>query len=164
MSELQAKETNMFKDAPWPGNVLSNFAETPFVFDGVTCRCSEAFIQSLKITDPVKQKDFCSLSGQEAWERGSKETENVFSNKAIWWLGKKYPLHSNEHFALVKRALIEKYSQSDIAKEALLASIGTELVHEFGKPKGEKQSLPIEQFCRIVAEIRDELEKLGLSS
>lgn len=158
MTERESKETNMYKDAPWPGNILSNFAETPFVIDGISCRCSEGFIQSLKIEDPDKQKDLCSLSGQEAWEQGSNETEKVFSNKAVFWLGKEYLLHSSEHFALVKRALSEKYSQSNIAKEALLASAGTELIHEFGKPKGAKQSLPIEVFCRIVTEIRKELE------
>ncbi len=46
---------NMFRDSPWPGNILSNFAKTPFVIDDVKCSCSEAFIQSLKFQDPEEQ-------------------------------------------------------------------------------------------------------------
>ncbi len=57
---------NMFRDSPWPGNILSNFAQTPFVIDGVTCSCSEAFIQSLKSSDPEEQVKLCSLQGKEA--------------------------------------------------------------------------------------------------
>lgn len=69
---------NMFRGSPWAGNILSNFAVTPFVIDDIKCSCSEAFIQSLKFQDPEEQITICSLSGPEAWERGSKETDRFF--------------------------------------------------------------------------------------
>ncbi|MEY4588333.1 MAG: Bacteriophage protein, partial [Pseudomonadota bacterium] len=77
MEEKEILIVNMFRDAPWPGNILSNFSNTPFVIDGINCACTESFIQSLKISDISEQKTFCSFGGEQAWETGSKFTEQV---------------------------------------------------------------------------------------
>lgn len=159
MEPKDRPEVNMFRDSPWPGNVLSNFAETPFVLDGVTCSCSEAFIQSLKCSSVQEQKEFCKLTGQEAWQKGSLLTNRVFSEKQVWWLGKEYPLHSKEHFDLVERALRAKFSQSDIALNALRATGNMKLTHNYGQKPGKKQSLPVEIFCLIVEKIRSDIER-----
>lgn len=151
-------QVNMFRDSPWPGKILSNFAETPFTFDGVKCACSEAFIQSLKIEDPTNQKDFCLLQGQEAWQRGSGLTKNIFVEGKVWWKGQAYKLHSIEHFALVKNGLREKFSQSEEARRALIATQDATLIHDYGQPPGKKQSLPVEIFCDIVTEIRRDIQ------
>jgi len=148
---------NMFRDSPWPGNILSNFSETPFVIDGVCCACSESFIQSLKISDAEEQKTFCTLQGQDAWVKGSRTTEKVFDLGKVWWGGVPYTLHSAEHFDLVKRGLTAKFTQSEKARNALLATGHATLIHDYGQPPGKKQSLPVDTFCRIVAEIRLEL-------
>lgn len=149
---------NMFRDSPWPGNVLSNFADTPFSIDGVYCSCSESFIQSLKISDSSEQEGFCGLQGEEAWKKGSKLTEGVFISERVWWRGTPYTLHSQEHFDLVKRGLSEKFCQSEKAREALLATGDSALTHDYGQPLGKKQSLPVDTFCQIVTEIRTEYE------
>lgn len=148
---------NMFRDSPWPGNILSNFAKTPFVIDKVKCACSEAFIQSLKFQDPEEQIIICGLSGQEVWERGSKETDGVFLRGNVWWLGECLKLHSVEHFELIERGLVAKFTQSDKARNALIGSGTATLTHDFGKPKGSKHSLPIEVFCQVVTKIRGEI-------
>lgn len=148
----------MFRDSPWPGNVLSNFAETPFVLDGVSCSCSEAFIQSLKCSSVQEQLKFCKLSGAEAWKKGSLLTDRVFSEKKIRWLGKAYSLHSKEHFELVERGLRAKFAQSDLAYEALTATGKSRLIHDYGQKPGKKQSLPVEVFCSIVEQIRSEIQ------
>ena len=108
---------NMFRDSPWPGNILSNFADTPFVIDGICCSCSESFIQSLKVRDAEKQVAFCLLPGSEAWDRGTLLTESVFLSNSIWWRGVPHVLHSDEHFDIVKRGLEAKYSQSTMARK-----------------------------------------------
>jgi hypothetical protein len=149
---------NMFRDSPWPGNILSNFAQTPFVIDGVTCSCSEAFIQSLKSSDPEEQVKLCSLQGKEAWERGSKLTDRIFSAGCVWWLGEILPLHSIEHFQLVKRGLVAKFNQSEVARDALIGSGTAKLLHDFGKTKGSRESLPIEVFCEIITDIRNVIQ------
>ena len=149
---------NMFRDSPWPGNILSNFADTPFEVDGVHCACSESFIQSLKIAKASEQAMFCSLKGEDAWKNGSRLTASVFSSGKVWWQGVSYDLHSKEHFEIVKRGLIAKYSQSKDAREALLASGNATLTHDYGQPPGEMQSLPIAVFCQIVTKIRQELK------
>ena len=149
---------NMFRDSPWPGNMLSNFAQTPFVIDGVTCSCSEAFIQSLKSSDPEEQVKLCSLQGKEAWERGSKLTDRIFSAGCVWWLGEILPLHSIEHFQLVRRGLVAKFNQSEVARDALIGSGTAKLLHDFGKPKGSRESLPIEVFCDIITDIRNVIQ------
>lgn len=148
---------NMFRDAPWPGNVLSNFADTPFEIDGIECVCSEAFIQSLKCSDVRDQQEFCSLAGQDAWSKGSKLSEQVFYSAKVWWRGEPYNLHSSEHFALVKRGLYAKYTQSALARNALIASGNATLTHDYGQTSGKKQSLPVDVFCQIVTEIRSEV-------
>ena len=148
----------MFRDSPWPGNILSNFAETPFKIDGVICSCSEAFIQSLKSPDSEEQIKLCILSGQEAWERGSKKTDLIFSSGCVWWQGNTLTLHSKEHFQLVKRGLVAKFTQSKEAQDALIGSESAKLTHDFGKPKRSRESLPIEVFCKLVTEIRKELQ------
>ena len=159
MEKSKATTVNMFRDSPWPGNILSNFANTPFVIDDVCCACSEAFIQSLKISNAIEQKVFCSRQGQEAWEEGSKITGVVFSSCKVWWRGTSYPLHSDEHFQLVKRGLSAKFEQSKIAREALLATGEAKLIHDYGQPPGKKQSLPVDTFCQIVADIRRKLRE-----
>jgi len=149
----------MFRDAPWPGNVLSNFAATPFTLDGVSCANSEAFIQSLKLTDPEVQRTFCGLAGEEAWRRGSKLTAALFERGCIHWQGAEIELHCAEHFVLVKRGLAAKFSQSEPAREALLASGEAVLTHDYGQVPGKQQSLPVEVFCRLVTELRAELKE-----
>lgn len=85
---------NMFRDAPWPGRILSNWARTPFVIDGVRCSCSEAFIQALKFPDAEEQIELCMLAGKGALMRGRKVTDRIFSMGNIWWLGATIPPHS----------------------------------------------------------------------
>lgn len=148
----------MFRDSSSPGNILSNFADTPFVMDGVHCACSESFIQSLKISDSSAQEGFCALQGEEAWKKGSKLTESVFTSGIVWWRETPYPLHSKEHFELVKRGLSAKFSQSEKARNALLATGDSVLIHDYGQPPGKKQSLPVDIFCQIVTEIRSEYQ------
>ena len=156
MEESETEIVNMFREAPWPGNTLSNFAKTPFVIDGIDCACSESFIQSLKSSDIDEQKKFCSYTGQEAWEKGSRLTDRVFTTGKVWWLGMPFDLHSTDHFNLVKRGLLAKFSQSEVALEALLASGDAVLTHDYGQAPGKKQSLPVEIFCQMVTEIRSE--------
>lgn len=150
---------NMYRDSPWPGNILSNFAETPFTLDGVNCSCSEAFIQSLKCPIVDEQKKYCLLTGQEAWERGSLLTDRVFLEGKVWWLGQAYKLHSKEHFDLVERGLLAKFSQSDIARQALMATGNATLIHDYGQRPGKRQSLPVETFCLIVEGIRSKFQR-----
>ena len=157
MEEQENIRINMFRDSPWPGKVLSNFAETPFELDGVKCKCSESFIQSLKVKNRNDQKAFCLLSGLEAWEKGSELTKSIFITGKIWWCGIPYILHSPEHFELVRRGLLAKFLQSPEAKDALLATENAKLVHDYGQALGKKQSLPVDVFCKIVTEIRSVL-------
>ena len=138
MEEKEKTIINMFRNSPWPGNVLSNFAETPFEIDGVKCKCSESFIQSLKVKNENTQKAFCLLSGLDAWEKGSELTESIFITGKIWWCGNPYTLHSPDHFRLVRRGLLAKFTQSPKAKDALLATESTTLVHDYGQAPGKK--------------------------
>jgi predicted NAD-dependent protein-ADP-ribosyltransferase YbiA (DUF1768 family) len=149
---------NMFRHSPWPGNILSNFSQTPFTLDDIHCACSESFIQSLKFPDVAEQKTFCSLQGEEAWARGSKFTENVFLSGKVWWIGESYTLHSAEHFELIKKGLSAKFTQSTEARDALLASGDSKLTHDYGQLPSKKQSLPVEVFCQIVTQIRCDLQ------
>jgi hypothetical protein len=55
---------------PYPSCALSNFAEHPFVLDGMEVRCMEGLLQSLKV-EPEMQRQVCLLDGKAAKELGS---------------------------------------------------------------------------------------------
>lgn len=147
---------NISSRGGWPANVLSNFAATPFVLDGVPCASAEGFIQALKFPNPAMQRHICALVGMAAKSRGSKATRRIVREQSVWWLGQRYVFRSTEHYALVRRALRAKYTQCDRARRALLATYKATLTHNVGK-ESPHTSLPAREFIRMLNSIRAEL-------
>lgn len=63
-NEYPANSTVSFckVDASW--GILSNFASTPIVVDGVTFRCAESLFQIMKFTDTEARREIYSKAGQ----------------------------------------------------------------------------------------------------
>ena len=142
--------------ANWPARQLSNFAVSPFEIDGVKCSSMEGFIQSLKFKNPEMQVEVCKLVGKAAkFKGGNKKWWKRARNEQMFWQGKGYTAHSDEHLALIKRALRAKFTQHDGSKRALLTTLTAVLTHSIGK--NSNTALKKNDFCRMLMEIREEL-------
>ena len=118
---------NIASGGHWPANVLSNFAATPFIVDGVECASAEGFIQALKFPNPEMQIHVCSLVGRAAKFKGKKAGRRIKQQRKVWWQGREFEFRSMEHLELIERALRAKFTQSDRARRALLKSSSTEV-------------------------------------
>ncbi len=49
---------NVHSRGKYPSNVLSNFYTHDFVFEGVSCRCMEGFLQGLKFPYEEEKMNF----------------------------------------------------------------------------------------------------------
>lgn len=145
---------NIASGGKWPANVLSNFAATPFLIDGVECASAEGFIQSLKFPNPEMQAHVCTLIGRAAKFQGRKAVRRMKRRRKVWWQGQEFDLRSEEHFELIERALRAKFTQSDRAKRALLSTRGATLTHNLGHPESAFTSLPAQEFIRMLVKIR----------
>lgn len=150
---------NIGSKGGWSANVLSNFAATPFVIDGVSCASAEGFIQALKFPNPEMQRHICSLVGRAAKFAGKKAAKRIQRRQKVWWQGQEFEFRSQEHFALIERGLRAKFMQSERAKRALIATRDAILTHDLGQPESALTSLPAREFIRMLVKIRAELEK-----
>jgi predicted NAD-dependent protein-ADP-ribosyltransferase YbiA (DUF1768 family) len=116
---------------PYPSCVLSNFAEHPFVLDGVQVRCMEGLLQSLKVPAEM-QRDFCLLDARSAKELGS--AYRWQENGAIFrWSGQHFSRFSKEYWNFLKRAYDAMVDQNSNFAAALLDSGHCILWHSIGK-------------------------------
>ena len=149
---------NIVSTAEGPGAILSNFAHTPFEFDGVACGSVEGFIQGLKEENLEKQKRICLRFGFEAKRAGTKKrNRKVRESGTLWWQDQPILLKSEEYYQLIERGIRAKFEQSEVAKQALIATGDAILTHDTGKPESPNTSLPANRFLSILEEIRKEL-------
>lgn len=102
-----AKYLNIKARGAFPANVLSNFSNTNFVFDGVHIKSLEGFLQSLKIENPQQQAAICQMSGFEA-KKASKSFKRNKNNIMLFWEGKTFRKDSPEFKKLLNAVLKAK--------------------------------------------------------
>jgi predicted NAD-dependent protein-ADP-ribosyltransferase YbiA (DUF1768 family) len=143
------------------GKLLSNFAWTPFVLDGVAYQSVEGFWQGLKSIYEPERLHFARLHGLEAKRAG--QAIRAAANFLVYDQ-KMYRVASAEHHRLLERALRAKFSQCAAAKDALLASGNRPLKHmlpnSFGTMRpGDSPALPASVFEKMLTTIRTELQE-----
>ena len=137
----------------WPGNVLSNFAHTPFYFCLVRCYSMEGFIQSLKWPGLGDQTTCCLLSGTEAKRKGRQADSLLLdARQVLWWRGREFSVHSEEHYTLVRDALTAKFTQNATALAALMETGNCTLTHSVPEQAGT--TLPHRVFLEMLTTIR----------
>ncbi len=138
----------------WRANILSNFPNSPFELDDVLLVSVEGFIQGIKFpeNDPRREEAF-KLWGSDAKKYGPQAAQS-YGYDFVYWGGKKYFYGTDEHHALIERAIRARFLHNQGAFMALLKTKGMRLVHEVG-PESVHTSLPAKVFCRILTEIRD---------
>ena len=139
------------------GRLLSNFAHLPFELDGLEYASVEAFYASILIVgNDEKRNRVRGFWGIKAKRYIPKNKPETFE-----YHGEEIGLGSDEHHALVKRAIRAKLEAHPEVLEAFLATRSRPLVHETGYPEKPGSEFPHAVFCRILSELRDELANAG---
>ena len=150
---------NIISTAAGPEAILSNFAPTPFLLDGVECASVEGFIQGLKEPKPDRQRRICLRHGFEAKRASSrKRNKKLRESGVVWWQENAIPFQSEAYYALIERAIRAKFDHNELARHVLQATGEAELIHDTGKPEAPHTSLPAERFIGILTKIRSELQ------
>lgn len=144
----------------WPMCVLSNFYHNSFVFEGISCRSMEGFIQSLKCSDPNEQLLVCKLLGKQAKQFGQKVKGNPhydIEEKGICWNGVHIDRHGEEYQFFLRKVYHAMFDQCREFREALKATGSKRLFHTIGNPDSHKTILTEKELCDILTELRSEL-------
>lgn len=140
---------NVHSRGKYPSNVLSNFYTHDFVFEGVSFRCMEGFLQSLKIPYEEEKIAFSKMEGLEAKLAG---TDKEYT--ALYWRGKRYDRYSKEYLFLLMQAYEALCSQNVLFQDALRASYPRILTHTIGKWKRKNTVLTWWEFTHILTKLR----------
>ncbi len=140
------------------GKRLSNWADHPFVFDGVECRCLEGVLQSFKFQDTKKQLESCSRRGYWA-QRIGHNGDGWKKNQILYWKDKEYKRNSKEYQQLLDRLFRTCYSTNEDAKVTLLKTGDAKLIHSRGNSDIKDTVLTAEEFIIRLEKIREELSK-----
>ncbi len=141
---------------------LSNFwtLDEPFDVDGIACLSAEGPIQAMKIADEAEQRRICMLNGRDAKMAGKLLKEALAVSRKVYWCGKEFEFRGPEHQALIRRIIRAKFAASAEARAALLETGNYPLVHKGPFIRDTPMtSLCAADFCRILHEIRDELQR-----
>ena len=140
----------------WRACALANFPLFPFVLDGVVIASAEGFIQGIKYPEAHPSRRLAFL----AHAQGAKQYGDRAERISVWWKGQALAYGSASHHALIARAIRAKFHYNQGAQLALRATEGMELKHDIGF-ESPTTSLPAAVFCRILADLRDELLTTG---
>lgn len=134
------------------GRLMSNLAHTPFTLDGVEYASVEGFYVSLKFLEAEKRAQMARLYGVRAKGKGSRSRLESTCYQGEW-----FPLGSDQHHELIKRAIRAKLEQHPDIARAFTATRPRPIVHKTGYPEPPGSKLPARVFCRILSELREEL-------
>jgi predicted NAD-dependent protein-ADP-ribosyltransferase YbiA (DUF1768 family) len=133
------------------GRLMSNFARTPFVLDGVEYASIEGFYVALKFLDPIKRAKVSRLYGSVVKQMGKKSRIERTCYGGEW-----FAFGSDAHVELIKRAIRAKLrAYPDIAR-AFAATDPRPIIHDTSHPEPPDTEFPAAAFCRILAELREE--------
>jgi len=149
--------------APYPGNLLGNYAPLAFVFDGVECASMEGLLQSFKFEEPQTQREVCMLVGEAAKQRGQARNDAWKKAQRLWWQGVAFDRHGEPYQRLLDRAF-DALARERSFRNALLATGTAVLTHSIGKRDPADTVLTEEEFVSRLMAIRARLQGAGASS
>jgi predicted NAD-dependent protein-ADP-ribosyltransferase YbiA (DUF1768 family) len=117
---------NITSRAPMPLRLISNFAHTPFVLDGVGYDSIEGFWQGLKFPDEADRRRLAALHGSAARDAGY----HAPASDSFVYGGQSIRVGTYDHWQLMDKACTAKFAQHAAARDALLSTRNRPLVHE----------------------------------
>lgn len=145
---------NVYSKGDYPADALSNFYPHAFTLDGVECASMEGFLQSLKTSDPEKQKAVCKLAGLDAKKSGRFKFMWKITG-SVTWQGEKIKRMSPEYQTLIARAYDELNKNEHFAA-ALKATENAQLVHALGETDPKRTILTEKEFIGNLNRLREE--------
>ena len=131
--------------------LISNLGHTPFLMDDMQFESVEAFWQGLKF-EAHERADIAKMFGKEAKKMGSR----VKYKKYVSYKGQKIRVGAPEHWELMNRACLHKFTQNQFAQKALLETGIRPLYH---KPRRDSKTIPGPIMAGIWMDIRSKLRK-----
>ena len=125
IQEYPADKTVSFLKVDGDWGLLSNFARTPVVVDGVTFDCTEKLFQVMKFTDEESRKVIYSKKGQPI-KMIARHCEKVGSVREDW---------GRIFIDAMKFCLMQKYAQSEEFRRELERSKGKFIVEQQPNPR-----------------------------
>jgi predicted NAD-dependent protein-ADP-ribosyltransferase YbiA (DUF1768 family) len=137
--------------------LIGNFADTPFVLDACGYASVESFWQGLKFEREADRRRVGALPGRQARKAG----EEAGYGSTVTYAGEAIPVGTWQHWALMERACLAKFTQNGDAREALLATGDRPLQH---KMRRDSRSIPGVIMAEIWMRIRTKLRNEVLAS
>ena len=130
--------------------LISNFAATPFVLEGLPYNSVEGFWQGLKFESEADRRRLAVLVGNHAKNAGSEQETPEF----VLWHGERMRVCSPEHWRLMYDACWAKFTQHEAARTALLATAPRPLQH---RVRRDSRTIPGVIMADIWRRIREKL-------
>ena len=134
------------------GRLLSNFAHTPFELDAVAYASVEGFYVAILTTSSESRRN--KVRG--LWGFRAKREMPAQKPEVFQYGGREFRLGSDDHHALVKRAIRAKLDAHPEIATAFVATRPRPILHETGHPDPPGAEFPKEVLCRILTELREE--------
>ncbi len=131
--------------------LMSNFGATPFEMDGERYRSIESFWQGLKFDDSEERRRIAGLDAREAHAAGDPKGYGP----TVTYGGEAVPVGTWQHWQLMERACLAKFTQHLEARVALLATGSRPLIHVLRK---DSRTIPGAIMAEIWMRIRRELQ------
>lgn len=96
------------------------------------------------------------MYGKEAKNMTNAEWQR---DQIVWWKGVSVNRQSDDYLQLIQRAYQAMFEQNERFRTALLSTKGRKLYHSQGEQNPYKTILTEKEFCQILTELRDHLEK-----
>lgn len=149
---LIIKSDNICAKGRHPEDILSNRCNNDFCYEGVQCSSMESFLQSLKYQDAILQAKICL---EDAKRLGPYDTSDWQKNQILWWKGKPVYRQSLQYIRLVYKAYNELYLWCARFRDALIGSIGKELLYDAGNNNTYQSVLTDGEFICMLSKLRD---------
>lgn len=125
IQEYPADKTVSFLKVDGEWGLLSNFARTPVVVDGVTFDCTEKLFQVMKFTDTESRRIIYSQKGQPI-KMKARHQEKVGTVREDW---------GRIFIDAMRFCLMQKYTQSEAFRSELERSKGLFIVEQQPNPR-----------------------------
>lgn len=136
---------------------LSNFTERHFIIDGVTCHSIEGFIQSLKFSDPEKQKEICKSVGPIAKSLGKQATKDWKLDNKLYWNGQTIDRRSDEYQEIITKLFDTVFDQDPTYREAIKQAQPFILIHSIGKLYFYQTTLTQKEFVNQLNRLKQRI-------
>ncbi|QAU04041.1 hypothetical protein Henu6_gp25 [Acinetobacter phage Henu6] len=137
---------------PGPAGQLSNLTENPFIMDNTFFGSTEGFLQGLRESNPVRQKEVFAMHGIKAKTSGG---IRPIKGQTLYWKGQPFNRHSEFYQNLLKKAFTCCFAQNEKYQKALYDTLDKELKHTIGKSDPYDTILTVEEFVGTLTSIRE---------